>query len=798
MKAGKRILAAVLSLCMCIGTIASTVGCGKKNPTPTRIDYTITVVCQYEEVLAGVKVQLFLNEAAAGEAKSLNSEHKAVFHLEAETYDVVLSGTDGYTYPETTVSADDPKVTVQLTVAPTTYSITYAFGACNGTAYAGGSTLPTQANREEGATFSLAQAAVWKGYTFDGWSDGTHIYEAGEEYTMPGHAVTFTAQWLNFPEGQIKSNVEVPAWNENATTGGYVIHKGETVQLSASFSGKNAASGSDWAGIVAKIYKDGDYSTVGTFYQFRPDFAVDRRNWDNWQEDNRDFNVTDTNWNESKYETLVSSADVVITVSLSEGGVLTYTIELTSADYSYKRVFSPKNTTMNSALVIFGADGVTASNATLFTPMPEGVKLSFDWGYDNRVDMKVAEANSTYTFAENAARDGYIFLGWQVNGEGDYYKSGDTYPVGEKRVRFIAAWEVDPSTPGLDFVVLADGSYAVKKGTANAETVVIPGSHNNKPVTQIGASAFEGATWLKHVVIPDTVTSIGGRSFQASGLEDVYVPDTVTSIGSNAFKNCEALVDVRLPNGLKTVATDAFAGSTALEYNEADGACYLGNEQNPYTVLIKAKDTAITKCDVQSGCEYIYGSAFAGCTLLAEVTFPTTLRIIGGNAFKNCSSLTSLVIPDNVTGIGGQAFGGCSSLESITLPFIGAGDQGGSTVYPLGYIFGGSSYTGGVKTSQENTVSGGGHSTSFFYIPSSLTEVTLTGGELPYGAFKNCTKITTVRLPASITSIPQNAFNGCSKLADVYFDGTQAQWQKLNVGTGNDVLNNVTMHYKEN
>ena len=680
---------------------------------------------------------------------------------------------------------------------PVTYSVEYAFGTCNGTAYAGGGTLPPEAKKAKGATFTLAEALAWNGYTFDGWSDGEDIYEAGDEYTMPDHAVTLTAQWLNFPEGQLKSSVDVPKWDEGATTGGYIIHRGEYIQLVASFSGKNAAAGSDWAGIVSKIYTNCDVSSVGTFYQFRPDFAVDRRNWDNWVEDNRDFDVTDTNWNEDQYMTLVSSADVVITVALSGEGVLTYTIELTSADYSYKRVFSPKNTKMDSALVIFGADGVTASNEYLFTPMPEGVKLSFDWGYDGRVDMKVVQENSTYTIEENAARDGYIFLGWQVNGAGDYYKSGDNYSVGTKRVRFTAAWEVDPSTPGLAFTELADGTYSVKKGSANAETVVLPASYNNKPVTQIGSSAFEDAKWLKHVVIPDTITTIGGRAFQGSGLEDVFVPDTVKTISSNAFKNCASLVSVRLPNGLKTVATDAFAGSEALNFNEADGACYLGNEENPYTVLIKAKDTSITKCEIQSGCEYIYDLAFSGCTALAEVTFPTTLRTIGGRSFKDCSSLTRLVIPDSVTGIGGLAFGGCSSLQSITLPFIGAGDQGGSTVYPLGYIFGTSNYTGGVKTSQETTVSGGGHSTSFFYLPASLTEVTVTGGVLPYGAFKNCTKITTVHLPASVTAIPQNAFSGCTALTDVYFDGTAADWQRVTKETGNDPLNNATMHYKE-
>ncbi|MDE6273648.1 MAG: leucine-rich repeat protein, partial [Clostridiales bacterium] len=542
------------------------------------------------------------------------------------------------------------------------YSVTYVFGSFGSTEYAGNSVLPTETDKVEGATFDLAAAPVWDGYTFNGWNDGENIYEAGEEYTMPDHAVTLTAQWYNCPEGYLRSSVEVPTWNQSSTTG-YTIEKGQYLQLSASFSGKSL-EGSEWAGIVSKIYRNCDYSVVGTFYQFRPDFAVDRRDWGNWVQDNRDFYVTDTNWNEDDYVSLVGEADVLITVELSEQGVLTYTIELTSANYNYTRVFSPKNATMNRALVIFGADGCTASNATLVSPMPSGVKLLFDWGYDDVVDLKVARENSTYTFEADAVRDGYLFLGWQVNGAGDYYKGGDTYSVGTKQVRFVAAWEEDPYTEGLVFTELADGTYAVKKGTANAATVIIPRTYHNKPVTEIGsnafmsakwleqieipdtvttigASAFEGATMLKHIELPDTVTTINGRAFHSTGLEEIVIPDGVTIIAVSTFYNCASLTSVTLPNGLVDVQTDAFAKCTALQGNEAGNAVYLGSNENPYIVLIKAKDTSITECDIQNGCMMIYYQAFNKCTQLSTVTFPASLKMIGGQAFNGCRSLTT-------------------------------------------------------------------------------------------------------------------------------------------------------------
>ncbi len=71
-----------------------------------------------------------------------------------------------------------------------TYAVTYDLN--NGTG-----TVPTQSALAEGTTFTLASADgfSYEGYVFDGWHDGTTKYNAGATYTMPGKAVTFTAQW---------------------------------------------------------------------------------------------------------------------------------------------------------------------------------------------------------------------------------------------------------------------------------------------------------------------------------------------------------------------------------------------------------------------------------------------------------------------------------------------------------------------------------------------------------------------------------------------------------------------------
>ena len=169
---------------------------------------------------------------------------------------------------------------------------------------------------------------------------------------------------------------------------------------------------------------------------------------------------------------------------------------------------------------------------------------------------------------------------------------------------------------------------------------------------------------------------------------------------------------------------------------------------------------------------------FGGTDLkIPNVNFDTKpVTGIKSNAFENCGSLTSVIIPDSVTSIGEGAFRGCSSLESMVIPFVGA--KAGVTSsdthqYPFGYIFGTSNYDGSVATEQEYYDES--TTTTFmetYYIPSSLTSVTVTGGNILHGAFYGCRGLMNITIPDSeTTSIGDFAFFECSGLQNVIIPG---------------------------
>ena len=113
------------------------------------------------------------------------------------------------------------------------------------------------------------------------------------------------------------------------------------------------------------------------------------------------------------------------------------------------------------------------------------------------------------------------------------------------------------------------------------------------------------------------------------------------------------------------------------------------------------------------------------------------------------------------------AFGSCIELTSITIPFVGKNAYGSGATY-FGYIFGAGSYSDNSN-----------------YIPANLKEVIITGSaNIGDYAFKDCSGLTSITIPNSVTSIGYWAFYGCSGLTNIYYTGDIASWCGIK-GLGN-------------
>ena len=341
-------------------------------------------------------------------------------------------------------------------------------------------------------------------------------------------------------------------------------------------------------------------------------------------------------------------------------------------------------------------------------------------------------------------------------------------------------------------------------------TVTIPSSviinGVNYSVTSIGDWAFENCSGLTEVTIPNSVTEIGEGAFMnCSGLTEVnYNAENCISMGSyyfQAFSGCNNLKTINIGNNVKTIPNRAFEDCTSLTsvtipnsvteigfyaffntgwYNNlADGILYLDNcclgykGNKPTGSLSLTEDTRL-----------IANSAFGDCTGLTSVTIPNSVTSIGDYAFQNCTGLTEVTIGNSVTSIGRGAFRNCNNLKSvINLSNLtlskGSSDYGYIAYYANKVINvitdpNASTVEDFVFYKADNVnilVAYLGNATKLI-LP---TDFNGENYEIDSEAFMDCTGLTEVSIPKSVTSIRSHAFYGCSGLTSLTI-GSSTTW----------------------
>ncbi len=130
----------------------------------------------------------------------------------------------------------------------------------------------------------------------------------------------------------------------------------------------------------------------------------------------------------------------------------------------------------------------------------------------------------------------------------------------------------------------------------------------------------------------------------------------------------------------------------------------------------------------------------------------------GGGVFENCFSLMSIRIPDSVTTIDNWAFFHCSDALFDTNRIPGVRLVDGWVVGYEDSLSGNLDLTG-IRGIADNAFCDCSKLTSVV-IPKSVTVVGAS-------AFDNCTRLTSVTIPKSVTYIGPKAFRGCTALASV-------------------------------
>ncbi|MGN1094593.1 MAG: leucine-rich repeat domain-containing protein, partial [Candidatus Neoclostridium sp.] len=303
-----------------------------------------------------------------------------------------------------------------------------------------------------------------------------------------------------------------------------------------------------------------------------------------------------------------------------------------------------------------------------------------------------------------------------------------------------------------------DGSGAAHFGyifgaeTYSQNATAVPPSLREVVITggeKIADCAFHSCRTIKSITLPEKVTQLGDSSFSnCRELTDFTVPASVTSIGDYAFSSCWSLTTITIPKGVTSIGNYAFGifGKLTEVKNLSSLPIEVGSQEYGGVAYnakrVYSEGESYVSVDPDGFVIYDDGKdkvvlGYEGKD--TDITLPNGTTEISQYAFWMCKNLMSINIPNGVTKIGAFAFMDCSGIESITVP-------------------------DGVTTVESQT-------------------------------FFGCSKLTTVTIPNGVSRIKASAFSGCTKLSSVYYKGTSAQWNQIQIEGGNKYLTDASRKY---
>lgn len=159
------------------------------------------------------------------------------------------------------------------------------------------------------------------------------------------------------------------------------------------------------------------------------------------------------------------------------------------------------------------------------------------------------------------------------------------------------------------------------------------------------------------------------------------------------------------------------------------------------------------------------------CETIIGVTIPGVIKKIYPNAFYGCKNLKKVIVQEGVNYIYSSAFSYCTSLQSVSLP---------SSLL--------SNSSNGIYSFSSQNIFEGCTSLKQINYPTNINTIY-------YKTFYGCTSLKKIYIPKSVTFIDNYAFYNCTSLTDIYYAGSQSEWNKVSIDSGNGYLLNATMHY---
>lgn len=318
-------------------------------------------------------------------------------------------------------------------------------------------------------------------------------------------------------------------------------------------------------------------------------------------------------------------------------------------------------------------------------------------------------------------------------------------------------FEVAVTFKGANFSS-ANGEYS---GKITIPKKVKYQGHNYR-VTAIEPDAFRDCPQLKSVKIPPSVSSIGSSAFRnCIGVFSISLPQQLNSIEDHTFDGCRKLEQIDIPQSIKRIGRFAFRDcqrisslflpASALEFysNSVNGCSMMRSinvdSMNPVFssvdgVVYSKDSSSLIRCpEGKFNIRFpqkiltVTSSSFHGCSELKQISFPPSIRTLEPSAFEECNGLDSLFLNLSLTAVPERCFVNCKGLQESSYCLFNRGNRRRS-VHGMFCLEG------------DRARTRCHHSEKSFY---------------------NCSALSSLYIPPSVSSIQEDAFGGCLNLRNI-------------------------------